>query len=500
MSNRRVMLIFPPLTQLGTSSRNVMMPLGISYLGAYLRHEGHEVKLLDACIEGCDTVIRKGEFITYGLPVLKVVEKVLQWKPDFVGISCILSSTINTVLEIAAGVKAAAPGIVTVLGGNHPTFLADELAKKPEVDFIVLGEGEQSILDLVNNWPDMGKLIHVPGLAFKSGGSWPVINPQTEYIKDLDTLPFPARDLLNIEGYFRIGLPIGGLTKTDRPMPILTSRGCPVRCCFCASTEFWGKRFRMRSAENVLSEIEHLVSEYKIKELLFIDDNLTASKKRALIIFQGMIDRGFAMPWTTPNGTAIWTLDEELLRLMKKSGCYELSLAVESGNQDVLKNIIHKPLNLDKVREVARLCKQIGIRTKASFVFGFPDETREQMKDTFRFALECRFDVNNFYVVSPLPGTPLYKQCQEENLFTEDFSFTNMHFRRPNIKNKYLSSEQIVRLAARQFIYQNFRLFFVDPVFFFRKYWPLFFRKPAFLIRFATNMIKDSLLTHAKSK
>lgn len=499
MDAKRVMLIYPPSTQLAASSRNVMMPFGISYLGAYLRENGHEINLIDASFEGCDTIIKDGDFITYGLRVEDIVERVLKWKPDFLGLSCILSSSIAKVLEIAAAVKLASPDTVTILGGNHPTFLVDELIIKDEVDFIVLGEGEITLLKLVDGYPDLNKLKEVAGLAFIEKDGKPVINDNTEFISDLDTLPLPARDLLDIEGYFKAGLPIGGVTKTKRPMPIFTSRGCPARCSFCASTEFWGKKFRIRSAKNVLDEIELLVKDYQIEELLFIDDNVTSDKQRAKDIFNGMIDRGLTMPWTTPNGTAIWTLDEELLRLMQKSGCYELSLAVESGNQEVLTKIINKPLKLDKVREVVKLCRKIGIRTKASFVFGFPEETPEQMKDTFRFAAECKFDVNNFYIVSPLPGTPLYKQCEDEDLFTPDFSYTEMHFRKPNIKNKYLTSDEIVRLAARQFLYQNFRLLLTDPLFFFKKYGSLFYKKPDFLIRFAIKMLKDSMASHAKS-
>lgn len=490
---KKVMLIFPPITQLAANSRNVTMPFGISYLGAYLREQGHEVTLLDACMEGHDNTSQLNNCITYGLSIDAIVAKAKIAKPDVVGISCILSSSIHSTLAICAGIREKLADAIIVLGGNHPTFHAKELCSRNDVDFVVLGEGELTFSSILACNFSHSKLAGQDGLAFISNVTGKYIeNPPSNFIENLDLIPFPARDLLDIEGYFRINMPHGGMAKSTRPMAILSSRGCNARCCFCSSTVFWGKRIRFRSVENVLAELSHCIDAYNASEFHWIDDNLTADRERSLAIFQGMIDHGLTRPWTTPNGIAVWTLDEELLRLMKKSGCYEICLAVESGSQDVLKNIIKKPLRLDKVKEIADLCKKIGIRTKANFVFGFPNETPKQIKESFRFGAQCSFDSVNYFIVSPLPGTPLYKECVQNDLFEPGFNYTDMNFRKPNIKNKYLTSRQLLRLASRQFLLQNLSALIRDPVYFARKYFKYIRKKPLFILGFLVSNIKNA--------
>ena len=181
-----------------------------------------------------------------------------------------------------------------------------------------------------------------------------------------------------------------------------------------------GKRYRTRSAANVLRELDWLVDKFGIEEIKMQDDNLTVNKKRAAEIFQGrVIERPYRLHWNTPNGIAVWTLDKEMLTLMKNSGCFEITMAIESGNQEVLDTLIRKPLKLDKVREVNRAARELGIWRIAYFLIGFPGETKEQIMDTIKFSRELRLDVSSIFLFNPLPGSELFEECLRAGFITE---------------------------------------------------------------------------------
>ncbi|MDP2212196.1 MAG: radical SAM protein [Candidatus Aquicultor sp.] len=220
-----------------------------------------------------------------------------------------------------------------------------------------------------------------------------------------------------MDTYFTINRPHGTTSVRTPNTSIITSRGCPAKCIFCSIHSVWGRKFRARSPESVLEEIRHLRDDYGIQELQFEDDNLTFDATRAKSIFQGMIDLKFDILWTTPNGVAAYALDDETLELMKKSGCYRICLAIESGNKEVLNKIIRKPLRLPIVKPLIAKVKDLGIAVDAFFVVGFPGETREQMADTFKFANGIGAENVNFFIATPYPGTKLYDVCREKGCY-----------------------------------------------------------------------------------
>jgi magnesium-protoporphyrin IX monomethyl ester (oxidative) cyclase len=290
------------------------------------------------------------------------------------------------------------------------------------------------------------KIEDIDGIAYRRNGDV-VVQQKQHFILDLDSLPYPARDLLHIEKYYKF--PAHGDKITERYASLLSSRGCIANCIFCSVRNLWGKDFRMRSASNVLDEITLLTEKYEIKEIHFEDDNLTANKKRAYEIFNGIIERNLNIYWCLANGIALYTLNEDLLEVMKKSGCYSLGLAIESGSQEVLNKIIKKPLNLKKVKPLIKKIKELQIRTSAFFIIGFPGETKEQIYQTLNFASEIEVDYVVFYIATPFPGTQLYEIALRENvLISDNFDFSDLRWSKGNIITKEFTPEELEKIRV----------------------------------------------------
>ncbi|MGA2385343.1 MAG: radical SAM protein, partial [Candidatus Bathyarchaeia archaeon] len=292
--------------------------------------------------------------------------------------------------------------------------------------------------------------LNVNGLVFKKNGEV-VRNPPSEFIDDLDSVPYPAWHLMSIEKYIASGQAHGS-QRRKRYFPMVTSRGCPGRCVFCSIHAVWGHRWRARSPENVVGEIETLVSKYGIREIHFEDDNLTLSKQRMMRICELILERGLDITWLTPNGVAVNTLDFGLLEKMRKSGCYQLSFGIESGDPSVLKNIIHKPLNLDRVKQIVDCSKRLGIWTHGFFVIGFPGESAESIRRTINFAKEADFDSANFFIAAPYPGTPLYSLAASEGLIRDDFDFSKLRTMDASIDTGCFKAKDLVVLQKRAYL------------------------------------------------
>jgi len=479
----KVFLLFPPVRLYKETMKIVFPPLGVSYIASVIRNEV-DVKIMDAVAEGFYNEIELDEdFIVYGSNYKDILARIEQYQPDILGITCLFSSVFPIVSEICKRAKALNPNIITITGGTYPTFCAEELLRKePALDVIVLGEGEATMLEIIRALRQGKNLSMIDGLAFRENGKIR-ITPKTKWIENLDEIPFPARDLLPMELYPKIIVPHSFSAKEKMNTPMITSRGCPARCSFCSSSRFWGYRYRFRSPGNVLDEIGELIQKWGIKEIQFEDDNITANKNRAKKIFQGIIDRGYKISFNLPNGIAVWTLDEELVQLLKKAGCYELTIAYESGCQEVLDKIVKKPMPLEKAKEMTRLIHKAGIRTNAFYIFGFPGERKEQMLETFNFARQVKTTTAYFFIANPLPGTELYERAKQLDLIPEDFNFENLTFTKYIYNPKFFDPREIERMAGREFVKYFIWSFFRHPWLLFKKSMiDLFVRRPRYTI------------------
>jgi radical SAM superfamily enzyme YgiQ (UPF0313 family) len=301
----------------------------------------------------------------------------------------------------------------------------------------------------------------------------------------LDALPQPARDLFPVERYFRVNLPMQIVHRHRRNLSVSTSRGCPYACRFCSSAAHWNHRYRARPAGRVLDELTGLRERFDVREVKFEDDNLTFDRSRAERLFRGMIDRRLNLHWNTPNGIAVRHLDDGLLALMRESGCYELTLAVESGDPDVLRNIVGKPLHLEEARHAARRIRAHGIATSGFFIIGFPGETLQQIRNTLRFAEELALDRTYIFFYTPLPGTPLAEEALRGGWVGPGFDFesANNYFH-PSVTPAGVTAEELARMQRRAFWHCNLRPLRRAPWRFARNYWATLKEHPEFFARF----------------
>ncbi|MBN2407449.1 MAG: cobalamin-dependent protein [Elusimicrobia bacterium] len=485
---KKVLLIQPPFSIMKTEPKMSMLPLGLAYIGAALE-KNYEVRILDCLAEGYGTERELEDgLILIGLEPGQIERRIRDFGPDLVGISCLLSAQAGNSHETARIVKTVSADIITVMGGAHPSALPEVVLEDGNVDFAVIGEGEAVLSRLISSLNAREPLAGIDGLAYKENGSVRV-NPKTTYIEDLDSLPYPARHLVPTDKYFSINKPLGYLTRRKPSLSVVTSRGCPAKCVFCSIHNIWGRKYRYRSAENVLDEIEFLLKKYGIRELQFVDDNLTMNRERAKKIFSGMIERKFNLLWTTPNGVAAWTLDDEMLGLMKKSGCYKLSLAVESGDEHVLHDIICKPVDLEKIPGLVKKIRKLGMGVDVFFIIGLPGETVDSMKKSLAFARSLAPDNLGIFIASPHPGTRLWDICVEKGYISRDIDFRNIRSRKITIETEDFTAADVARLVSRYNILYRFTLVRRPRVFYERVIKRLF-RDPRFFFSLAWESIK----------
>ncbi len=474
---KKVLLIMPPATISKEYTKEIQPPLGLAYIAACLEKD-YEVKIVDAACEGWGKEKKENEdYITYGLSFNEIKELILDFKPEVVGVSCLYSMQYKNAHKVCEIAKEASNTIFTIMGGAHPTSLPEQTLQDPHVDAVILGEGDLTTKELLDTLRKGAPLTNIDGLAFREDSKI-VINPKTKFIQDLDQIPFPARHLLNMHKYFKINLPHGVSTRFSPNTPVITSRGCPANCIFCSIHCIWGYQYRARSVSNIINELKYLKSKFAVKEIQFEDDNLTFDKPRAAKLFDRMIEEKLNLAWTTPNGVAMWSLDKELLLKMKQSGCYRLCLAIESGDQDFLSKNIKKPLNLEKVKELTRWINEYKFETDAFFVVGFPEETKEQLNNTFKFASKLKVDNVTFYLATPYPGTELYNTSLKQGLLPKDFSFSQLGVKKAMLSSQSFSSHELERIVAFQTLKYKIRLLWHNPSAFYRKVVRRFFKSP----------------------
>ncbi|MEW6614392.1 MAG: radical SAM protein [Thermodesulfobacteriota bacterium] len=459
----KVLLIQPPYTILKTESRFCQPPLGLAYLASVLDKE-HDVLILDCIAEGFNNIsVQNKDFKRYGLSEDKIKRRIQKINPDVVGVSNLFTAQAEEAHRICKIAKEVNSSIVTIMGGAHPSAMPELTLRDSDVDFIVIGEGENTLKNLLETFGKNNTVNEISGLAYRKDGRV-IINKKNEFIDNLDTLPFPIWKKFPLKKYFTINTPHGANVKRSPFLPVITSRGCPNHCTFCSIHNIWGRKFRKRSAENVLSELEYIVSEFGVKEILFEDDNLTLDKERAKAIFKGIIDRDFDFTWSTPNGLSLMTLDDELLELMKKSGCHSISLAIESGDNRVLKEIIKKPINLERVETVLKKAKQLGLEISVFFVVGMPGEKKEDLERTFRMARNLPVDHINFFFATPLPGTELFDICVKEHLIDESLDFRKFKSNLPVFSTKEINISELNSLVRRQKIIFHTKRALMHPI------------------------------------
>jgi anaerobic magnesium-protoporphyrin IX monomethyl ester cyclase len=450
-----ICLINPPRIQPKLWGKpSAFQPLDIAYVAAVLERQ-HKVCVIDAPTEGWRNLEEiDGKRYQIGLTNKEISDRIEQWSPELVVITVPFSGWSKTAFDAASAAKSVDKDITTVLIGLHPSARPVDCLMHPNIDFVVIGEPEQTVFELAGAL-EQGKvedLKKVRGIGFIKNGKT-IITPARPVIQDLDSLPFPARHLLPMEAYFAAVRenPLRG--EIRKPWTIMiTSRGCPYNCVFCTVHIVMGKKWRARSPENVVDEIEQLVHAYHIKQIDFLDDNMTLDKKRMETICDLIVKRGLDIEWYTPSGVRADTLDENLLRKMKESGCKKIRVAPESGVQHVVDQIIKKNLNLEDVEKAVVLCKEVGIKVGCFFVIGLIGETKKDIEETINYAYKLRrlgADGFIFSMATPQYGTELYEQAKRGGFLRDGFSDEALSAAEPLIETPEFTADDLRELCAR---------------------------------------------------
>jgi radical SAM superfamily enzyme YgiQ (UPF0313 family) len=425
----------------------VTQPLGILYLASALRAHGYQnIRLVD---------MRPTRMSVEALMV-----QVRQFRPRFLGLSC-LSYESPTVAEIIENVRGFDPTIHIAVGGPMPSSMREETFKVVNADSAAIGEGDRTIIELVDGLaegrlpPPAGSPGGIAGLLFRG-------HPESEracdpsFIDDLDQLPMPAWDLIDLSKYGNIAS-FNFFLKYPNYMSIMTSRGCPYRCAYCHNV--LGKVFRKRSVDHVMREVYTLVKTHGIREFHIIDDSFNLDLERAKAILDEMAKIRPRVAIAFPNGVRSDRLDQEFLQKAKAAGTYKINFAVETASVR-LQKMIRKNLDLEKVREMIRISDGLDIIGHGFFMLGFPTETEEEMRETVAYAFNSRLHTANFFIVQPFEGTDIYDMFRERHPEmvnpSDQFSYYQANFEIYEIPKARV--QQIVKEANQKFFMTPWRL------------------------------------------
>lgn len=400
----KIILIVPPITHKEmhgelASGGSDEPSLGLCYIAACLRQAGVEVKIIDA--------------LALRLQIDDVVREVISEHADLVGLTAV-TLTVDRAHNLAKRIKEAKPNMKTILGGPHITALPlVTMQRYPHFDYGVIGEGDETTVNLVNALRDGSHVNEVKGIIYRKGED--IIHTESAgFVSDLDSLPLPAWDLLpDLATYYHPpAYTLGRLPSSS----LITTRGCGFKCAFCFQEGF-GRRVRAHSAERVLEMIEVLYHRYGIRDFRIVDDNFTLFRKRLISIAEGIKKRGLDISFCCC--ARIDTIDEEKIRILKSAGCWQISFGIESGVQSIL-DLVKKNITTERIEETLALVHKHGICTLGYFMIGFPTETEETIKQTIEFALKLHLDAFKMQFLTPLPGSPLYYEIDKYGSFDKD--------------------------------------------------------------------------------
>jgi anaerobic magnesium-protoporphyrin IX monomethyl ester cyclase len=397
-----------------SDSLTISPPLGIAYISSFLKSQGHECHIVDS--------VRDDE-----RDIQKTVNEVVSYNPDIVGTTCVTASYFSAV-DLTRRINKL--GIPTVLGGVHVSSLPEQSYEESGADWIVTGEGESAMLKIINGHP---KGIVCGELA------------------DVRAMPWPDWDEVKLNLYPHA--PFGGFTKRKPVGTVMTTRGCPYKCTFCAAHNIYGGGMRWRDPLDVVDEMEYLVKYWGMREINIADDNFTVKKSHAMEVCEELMRRKIDVVWACENGVRADRIDEELLRTMKKAGCYKIAVGVESPNPVVLESV-QKGEKVSDIEKAISTAKRVGLHVRGCFIVGLPGETKETLHNTALWARNSKLDEANFTMLDVLPGTKMWDDLQGK--FKPDWN--KKSFKTPEYIPEGLTKEDLI--AAQR---EMFRMMYTVP-------------------------------------
>jgi radical SAM superfamily enzyme YgiQ (UPF0313 family) len=424
----KTLLIEPPFERLQGVKR-CFFPLGLASLAAYIKTQGHTVRIYDVehgqetdiipYAEATKSYQKYLENLKNGQhPVWQEVKAELSsFRPQLVGISC-PTVKYESAIKIAKLVKELDSETKVVFGGCHPTVLAESVLANDVVDFVIRGEGELTLSQLLTALKDESSLEGIDGLSYKLNGKTQHNQPR-QLIPDLNQLPYPARELLrDARGY----------DSEDMGL-VMGSRGCPFQCTYCASKNMWGRKVRYRSVQNIIDEIRSVKEQFGTTQFSFEDDSFTANPKVIGEFCQQLISQQLRIGWSAI--TRINLLSDELISQMKRAGCNHIRVGIESGSDKVLR-ATKKGLTVEQMRAGAKVLRRQGIYWSAYFMMGLPSEAEEDIRASIKLMQEIKPDYCTLSIFTPYPGTEIFEELKQEGLVSEDMDWSRFSHASPH--------------------------------------------------------------------
>jgi anaerobic magnesium-protoporphyrin IX monomethyl ester cyclase len=450
--NKKIKILFinPPLSaEPNTKFLNHQIPLGFLYMAGVLEKKGFIVKILDCPLYY--TLKRKSDnLIKIGLFPEQIKQEIIDFNPDIVGVNCSFTMFESDSFEVIDLVKKINKNIKIIVGGAHVSANPEFVLRNKKIDLAVTGEGELTMLEIAQKIRDNKSLQNIKGTAIILNKKMKK-NPSRELIQNLDELE-PAWHLIDFKKYFEHPDSSSVAMRTPS-VHLITSRGCPGNCVFCSVHTVWGRKWRAMSPEKVVNQIEYLYKKYGVKHFRFNDDNLTLDKKRIIKICQLIIGKKIDIKWDTPSGVALWTLDREVLLMMKKAGYYRITFGIESGCEKT-RRYIGKNFDMKKVEELIDYCNEIGLWVASFFIIGFPNESKKELNETCEYIVNSKINFPFIFLAQPYPGTRMYFDFINAGLLDEvRFAST---FVNSKYNSKYFTGEELNGIRAK--IYKDFYL------------------------------------------
>jgi len=431
------------------TSRTTVLPLGVLYIASFLRKKGYnKIRIFDS-------------------PDSEFLPKLRDFDPEVIGMG-FMSTEFTVAKKISKWIKKNLPGAKIIVGGPHATSLYRQVIEEIHADYVILGEGELAFYEVIKAFDTGSDVSKVEGIAYQEGKRI-IKRKRARFIDNLDELPFPAWDLVDMSWYL---LPPGFIRGyfLKRPIILMTSRGCPGRCTFCQDNIF-GRVVRRRSPENVVSEIVELIRDYSIDGFYFVDDTFTLDYPWIENFCQLLIKKGLIMPWGCSS--RVNTISGKMLSMMKRAGCKQLDFGVESGSEHILKSL-KKDIKIKQIRKAFKLAKKYRMRTLANFMVGSPGETRKDITKSIRLAKQLDADFVTVSYITPYPGCDLYEKAVKNKWIESSAIFDQRWdaktvFTNP-VMSVNMSKKELVKMKKRfdnTFWFRNFKSYLYNPRFMF---------------------------------
>lgn len=433
----KILLIQPPVAEENITSF-MYPPMGLISLASVIRQSKDEVKIHDCNL--------------YRQSYSEAVKLIRSWKPDIVGITA-MTVNINHGLQMAVKVKKINRKIVTIIGGVHATVAPKEVLKHKDVDFIVVGEGDKVIASFLKEFKEKKNFSKVKSLGYKKYNKL-FLNPREELVEDLSLLPIPAYDLLD---FYKYRAPY---TSRHPFMSMIRSRGCPYLCTFCGVQSVFAHKYRTQTPKRTIQEIKYLINNYHIKELSFKDSEFTLNNKNVEELCDLLIKEKFDLTWAC-NGR-VNNVNQKILNKMKKAGCVSVTFGVESGDQKILNNL-KKGITPVQVKRAVVMAKKAGLKVVTNFMIGNPEDTKETIEKTIKFAVDLDTDYTYFGFTTPFPGTQLREDAVKNKWLLhkelDAVKYEDLTMNATSLKNEEL----------KEYLNKAYRSFYFRPKYIFRR-------------------------------